>query len=130
MTFLTTLIGLVVAAYNTLVTDIVELGVSLVFAGMGMCSAITGEPIMTEGAFQRRRPWHTPGPRATDCSAASYHGTRDDPDVRLFQPRSVKKLERAEDKERMMVRFDEEDSSGAPVSVRDRDGEAAASAAE
>jgi hypothetical protein len=42
----------------------------------------------------------------------------------------VKKLERAEDKERMMVRFDEEDSSGAPVSVRDRDGESATSAAE
>jgi hypothetical protein len=41
-----------------------------------------------------------------------------------------KKLERAEDKERMMVRFDEEDPSGAPVSVRDRDGESAASAAE
>jgi hypothetical protein len=44
--------------------------------------------------------------------------------------RAVKKLERAEDKERMMVRFDEEDPSGAPVSVRDRDGESAASAAE
>jgi hypothetical protein len=28
----------------------------------------------------------------------------------------VKKLERAEDKERVMVRFDEEDPSGAPVS--------------
>jgi hypothetical protein len=42
----------------------------------------------------------------------------------------VKKLERTEGKERMMVRFDEEEPSGAPVSVRDRDGESAASAAE
>jgi len=41
----------------------------------------------------------------------------------------VKKLEHAEDKERMM-RFDEEDPSGASVSVRDRDGESAASAAQ
>jgi hypothetical protein len=48
----------------------------------------------------------------------------------LARCRSVKKLERAEDKERMMVRFDEEDPSGAPVSIRDRDGESAASAAE
>jgi hypothetical protein len=46
------------------------------------------------------------------------------------QPRSVKKLERAEDKERMMVRFHEDYASGAPVSVRDREGESAASAAE
>ena len=45
-------------------------------------------------------------------------------------PRSVKKLECAEDKERMMVRFDEEEPSGAPVSVRDRDGESAISAAQ
>jgi hypothetical protein len=30
----------------------------------------------------------------------------------------------------MMVRFDEEEPSGAPVSVRDRDGQSAASAAE
>ena len=37
-------------------------------------------------------------------------------------PREVKKLERAEDKERMMVRFDEQDPSGAPASVLDRDG--------
>jgi hypothetical protein len=44
--------------------------------------------------------------------------------------RSVKKLERAEDKERMMVRFDEEDPSGAPVSIRDRNGKSAASGAE
>jgi hypothetical protein len=44
--------------------------------------------------------------------------------------RIVKKLERAEDKEPMMVRFDEEEASGVPVSVRDRDAEAAASAAE
>ena len=44
--------------------------------------------------------------------------------------RSVKKLERAEDKERMMVRLREEHASGAPVSVRDRDGESAAFAAE
>ena len=43
--------------------------------------------------------------------------------------RIVKKLERAEDKERMMVRFDEEEPSGAPLSVRYRDGESAASAA-
>jgi putative transposase len=50
--------------------------------------------------------------------------------VRRRRPRLVKKLERAEDKERMMVRFDEEDPSGAPVSVRDRDRESAASAAE
>jgi hypothetical protein len=42
----------------------------------------------------------------------------------------LKKLEHAEDKERMMVRFDEEDTSGAPVSVRDRNVESAASAAE
>jgi hypothetical protein len=42
----------------------------------------------------------------------------------------VKKLERAEDKEHMMVRFDEEEPSGAAVSVRDRDVESAASAAE
>jgi hypothetical protein len=48
----------------------------------------------------------------------------------LIRPRTVKKLERAEDKERMMVRFDEKDPSGASVSVRDRDGESAASAAE
>ena len=46
------------------------------------------------------------------------------------QARTVKKLERAEGKERMMVRFDEEEPSGAPVSVRDRDGESAASGAE
>jgi hypothetical protein len=45
-------------------------------------------------------------------------------------PRSVKKLERAKDKEHMMVRFDEEEPSGAPVSVRDGDGESAASVAE
>jgi hypothetical protein len=44
--------------------------------------------------------------------------------------RSVKKLEHADDKGRMMVRFDEENTSGAPVSVRDRDGESSASAAE
>jgi hypothetical protein len=44
--------------------------------------------------------------------------------------RSVKKLERAEDKERMMVRLHEEHASGAFVSVRDRDGESAAFAAE
>jgi hypothetical protein len=50
--------------------------------------------------------------------------------VVCLQPRTVKKLERAEDKERMMVRFDEEDPSGAPVSIRDRHGESAASAAE
>jgi hypothetical protein len=30
----------------------------------------------------------------------------------------------------MMVRFDEDNTSGAPVNVRDRDGESAASAAE
>ena len=42
----------------------------------------------------------------------------------------VKKIERTERKERMMVRFDEEDASGAPISIRDRDGESAASAAE
>ena len=40
--------------------------------------------------------------------------------------RAVKKLERAEDKERMMVRFDEEDPSGARVRIRDRDGDSAA----
>jgi len=44
--------------------------------------------------------------------------------------RTVKKLERAEENEHMMVRFDEEEPSGAPVSVRDRDGQSAASAAE
>jgi hypothetical protein len=44
--------------------------------------------------------------------------------------RLVKELERAEDKEHMMVRFDEEEPSGAPVSVRDRDGESATPAAE
>jgi hypothetical protein len=44
--------------------------------------------------------------------------------------RLVKKLDRAEEKEHMMVRFDEEDPSGTPVNVRDRDGESAASAAE
>lgn len=44
--------------------------------------------------------------------------------------RSVKILEHAEDKQRMMVRFDEENTSGAPVGVRDRDGESAAFAAE
>ena len=44
--------------------------------------------------------------------------------------RSVNKLECAEDKERMMVRFDEEEPSGTPVSVRDRDGESATSIAE
>ena len=44
--------------------------------------------------------------------------------------RTVKKLERAEGKEHMMVRFDEEESSGAPVSVRERDGESPAAAAE
>ena len=42
----------------------------------------------------------------------------------------VKKFARAEDKEHMMVRLDEEEPSGAPVSLRDRDGESAASAAE
>ena len=47
-----------------------------------------------------------------------------------MRPRSVKKLERPNDKHRMMVRFDEDNTSGAPVSVRDRDGESAASAAE
>jgi hypothetical protein len=45
-------------------------------------------------------------------------------------PRIVKKLERAEEKEHMMVRFDEEDPSGAPARIRNRDGESAASAAE
>jgi hypothetical protein len=44
--------------------------------------------------------------------------------------RTVKKLARADDKEHMMVRFDEEESSGAPISVRDRNGKSAASAAE
>ena len=48
----------------------------------------------------------------------------------VLHPRLVKKLGRAEDEERMMVRFDEEDPSGAPDSVRDRDAESAASAAE
>jgi hypothetical protein len=47
-----------------------------------------------------------------------------------MSPRSVKKLERAECKERMMVRLHEEHPSGASVSVRDRDGKSAASAAE
>ena len=41
----------------------------------------------------------------------------------LEHARSVNKIEQAEDKERMIVRFDEEDPSGAPVSVRDRDDE-------
>jgi hypothetical protein len=49
---------------------------------------------------------------------------------RRIQGRSVKKLKRAGDKERMMVRFDEEEPSGAPVSLRDRDGQSATSAAE
>jgi ADP-ribosylglycohydrolase len=44
--------------------------------------------------------------------------------------RLVKELERTEDKEHMMVRFDEKEPRGAPVSVRDRDGESATSAAE
>jgi hypothetical protein len=44
--------------------------------------------------------------------------------------RKVKKLERAEGKESMMVRFGEDHAGGAPVSVCDRDGESAASAAE
>jgi hypothetical protein len=44
-------------------TDMVELGVGLLFAGMGIYSAITGEPIKIGRAFQRRGPWHTPGPR-------------------------------------------------------------------
>jgi hypothetical protein len=44
--------------------------------------------------------------------------------------RSVKKFQRPKDKHRMIVRFDEDNTSGAPVSVRDRDGESAASAAE
>jgi hypothetical protein len=48
----------------------------------------------------------------------------------VLHPRLVKKLGRAEDEERMMVRFDKEDPSGAPDSVRDRHGESAASAAE
>jgi hypothetical protein len=42
----------------------------------------------------------------------------------------VKELERAEDEEHMMVRFDEEEPGGAPASVRDRNGQSAASAAE
>ena len=46
----------------------------------------------------------------------------------LSLARTVNKLERTEAKEHMMVRSDEEDPSGAPVSVRDRDGESAASA--
>jgi len=44
-------------------------------------------------------------------------GLRDPPRYGLFAtiiaPRLVKKLEREEDKERMMVRFDKEDPSGA-----------------
>jgi hypothetical protein len=48
----------------------------------------------------------------------------------LPNPRAVKKLERADAKEHMMVRFDEEEPIGAPVSVRDRDGKSAASAVE
>jgi hypothetical protein len=44
--------------------------------------------------------------------------------------RSVKKFERDEDKERMMVRLHEEHASCAPVGVRDRDSESAAFAAE
>jgi hypothetical protein len=44
--------------------------------------------------------------------------------------RKVKKPERAETKESMMVRFHEDHASGAPVSVRDRDSESAASTAE
>jgi hypothetical protein len=47
-----------------------------------------------------------------------------------FCGRLVKKLERAEDKERMMIRFNEEEPSGAPVSLRYQDGESTASAAE
>jgi hypothetical protein len=42
----------------------------------------------------------------------------------------VKKLERADAKEHMMVRFDDEEPIGAPVSVRDRDDKSAASATE
>ena len=44
--------------------------------------------------------------------------------------RRVKKLYRAEGEARMMVRFDEEESGSAPISVRERDGESAAAAAE
>jgi hypothetical protein len=50
--------------------------------------------------------------------------------ARTRHRRKVKILERAEDKERMMVRSHEEHPSGAPVGVRDRDGELAASASE
>ena len=46
-------------------------------------------------------------------------------DEKYREPVRSKKLERDGDRERMMVRFDEEDSSGAPVSVRDRNGESA-----
>jgi hypothetical protein len=49
---------------------------------------------------------------------------------RSSHSRKVKKFERAESKESMMVRFHEDYASGAPVSVCDRDGESAASAAE
>jgi hypothetical protein len=52
------------------------------------------------------------------------------PGSSIIQTRSVKTLEHPKDKERMMVRFDEESTSGTPVSVRDRDGESAASPAE
>jgi hypothetical protein len=46
------------------------------------------------------------------------------------EARKVKILERAEEQERMMVRLHEKYPSGAPVGVRDRDGESAASASE
>jgi len=42
----------------------------------------------------------------------------------------VRKLEHLKEKQLMMGRFDEENTSGAPLSIRDRDGESAASSAE
>lgn len=46
------------------------------------------------------------------------------------RPGTVKKLERAEEKEHVIVRFDEEEPSGAPVSLRNRHGQSATSASE
>ena len=69
---------------QTVVTDIAELCVGLVFAGICIYSAITGERIRMGHAFQRTVA-HT-GPSATDCVAISYRGNRDFLGLRLFDP--------------------------------------------